>query len=69
MDLIKQGMTDPKIWTCNPVFNQFKYVPVMTTEVPYWSWDNQIRWRREQQPLRVYEFSHVYKCHDIKIND
>ena len=28
-------MSDPKVWTCNPVFNQFKYVPVMVTEVPY----------------------------------
>ncbi len=62
-------MSDPPYWTCNPVFNQYKYVPKMVTEVPYMVGLHEIRWIREEQPLRVREFSYVYKCHDIKLND
>lgn len=60
-------MSDSVIWTCNPVFNQFKYPPIIKVRVPYLDIENRVQWRMEEQPLRVYEFSHVYKCHDIKI--
>lgn len=54
-------MNEPKTWVCNPVFSEFKQVPVMIVEVPYLGWDNQLHWRREEQPLRVYHYSHIYK--------
>lgn len=54
-------MNEPKTWVCNPVFSEFKKVPVMIVEVPYLGWDNQLHWKREEQPLRVYHYSHIYK--------